>query len=69
VKKNMGTVDRAIRTFIAVVIGILLLSGQIRGTFAIFLSIFMITLLLTSAIGWCPLYSPFGISTRKTKQK
>jgi hypothetical protein len=68
-KKNMGTVDRALRILVAIVISILLLSGQISGILSIILSIFVITLLLTSVIGWCPLYLPLGISTRKVEKK
>jgi len=69
-KKNMGTADRAIRLFAAVVIGILLITGQLSGTLAMVLGIFAIVFLLTSAIGFCPLYLPFNISTlKKTESK
>ncbi|HAR45483.1 MAG: hypothetical protein A2072_06335 [Nitrospirae bacterium GWC1_57_7] len=64
-KMNMGTVDRAVRTGAAVVIGILLLIGTLSGTVAIVLGIFAIVFLLTSAVGFCPAYYPFGFSTRK----
>jgi hypothetical protein len=64
-KKNMGTADRAIRTIAAMVIGILLLTGQISGTLATVLGIFAVVFLLTSAVGFCPLYFPFKISTLK----
>jgi amino acid transporter len=64
-KKNMGTIDRVIRIIIAIVIGLLYLGGQISGTAAIILGILAIVFLLTGFIGWCPLYVPFGISTRK----
>ena len=63
--KNMGTVDRAIRTLVAIGVGVLYLTGQISGTLAIVLGIFAIVFLLTSFIGSCPLYIPLGISTRK----
>jgi hypothetical protein len=69
-KKNMGTADRIIRLLAAVVIGILLLTGQLSGTLATVLGIFAVAFLLTSAIGFCPLYSPFNISTlRKSEPK
>ncbi len=64
-KKNMGTADRVIRTVFAVIIGILLFTGQIGGTLATVLGIVAIAFLLTSAIGFCPSYLPFGISTKK----
>jgi hypothetical protein len=64
-KKNMGTVDRSIRVLAAIVIGIFLLTGQISGTLGIVLGIVGVVFLLTSAISFCPLYTPFKISTRK----
>ena len=63
--KNMGGADRGIRFLIAVVIGILYFMGKLSGTLAIVLEVVAIAFLLTSFIGWCPLYSPFKISTRK----
>ena len=67
--KNMGTLDRVIRTIIAVIIVVLLLNGTLTGMLAILLGIFAIAFLGTSAIGWCPLYKPLGISTRASGQK
>jgi len=67
--KNMGTLDRVIRTIIAVIIVVLLLNGTLTGILAMLLGLFAIAFLGTSAIGWCPLYKPLGISTRKAKQK
>jgi hypothetical protein len=64
-KKNMGTIDRVIRTVLAVVIAVLYFTGQISGTVAIVLGIVAVAFLLTSLVGWCPIYNPFGISTRK----
>jgi len=64
-KKNMGTLDRSIRTVIAVIIGILYFTGQISGTPATILIIIAIIFLLTSIIGWCPAYTLFGFSTKK----
>lgn len=64
-KKNMGTADRAIRTILAIVIGLLLLTEQITGVLGIILGVLAIVFLLTSAISFCPLYLPFKISTKK----
>lgn len=66
-KKNMGTIDRAIRTLLAVLVGILYYMDIISGTTAIILGVFAIIFLLTSLISTCPLYMPFGLSTRKQK--
>jgi hypothetical protein len=63
--KNMGALDRAIRTLAAVVIGVLYFTNVISGTVAIILGIVAILFLVTSFVSWCPAYLPFGISTRK----
>ncbi len=65
-KKNMGTLDRVIRTIIALAVVALYYSGKISGTLAIVLGIVAIAFLVTSLVGWCPSYVPFGLSTRKT---
>jgi len=64
-KKNMGTLDKSIRTIIALTVAVLYFTGVISGTAAIILGILAIVFLLTSFMGSCPLYMPFGISTRK----
>jgi len=66
-KKNMGTTDRVIRILIAVAIGVLYYLNVISGTLAIVLGVIAVIFLLTSFISLCPLYLPFGISTRKKK--
>jgi hypothetical protein len=67
-KKNMGMADRVIRIFVALIIAGLYFTNQITGLAAIILLIFAGILILTSFISFCPLYFPFGIST-KVKQK
>ncbi|HTO77588.1 MAG TPA: DUF2892 domain-containing protein [Thermoanaerobaculia bacterium] len=64
-KKNMGTIDRAIRILAAVAIVVLYFTGRISGTLAIVLGAFAVIFLVTSSIAWCPGYAPFGFSTRK----
>lgn len=64
-KKNMGTIDRVIRTLIAIGIGVLYFTGRISGTLAIVLGAFAVIFLLTSFVAWCPAYMPFGISSRR----
>lgn len=63
-KKNMGTIDRVIRIVIALTVGVLYFIGQISGTAAIILGILAVVFVLTSFVGTCPLYLPFGLSTR-----
>jgi uncharacterized membrane protein YesL len=64
-KKNMGGADRIIRTILAIVVAVLYFTDQISGTAAIILGVFAVIFLLTSFIGFCPLYVPFKLSTRK----
>lgn len=64
-KKNMGTIDRTIRVLLAVVVAILYFTNSITGTVAIILGIFAIIFIITSFIGFCPLYVPFKLSTKK----
>ena len=62
-KKNLGTADRIIRVLAAVVIGVLVLTGDLSGTMAWVLGILAIVLLLTGAAAFCPLYSSVKFST------
>lgn len=64
-KKNMGTMDRALRVTVALVIGILYLTGQISGLAAVVLGVIAVIFVLTSLVSTCPLYVPLGITTRK----
>ena len=63
--KNMGTVDRIVRFVVAVAVAILYFTGVISGTLAIILGVLAIIFLATSIVGFCPLYAPFKLSTRK----
>ena len=64
-KKNMGTIDRIIRILLAIVVVILYMTGSITGVAAIILGILAFVFIITSLIGFCPLYVPFKISTIK----
>ncbi len=64
-KKNMGTADKIIRLVVVAIIAVLYFAGQITGTAAIILGIVAVAFLVTSLIGWCPTYVPFGISTKE----
>lgn len=61
--KNMGTLDRVIRTILALVIIALYFTDIIAGTLAIILGVVAVIFLLTSVIRFCPGYLPFKIST------
>ena len=67
-KQNMGTIDRVIRLLIVVAIAALYYAGQLSGLAAIILGIVALAFLITSIVGWCPGYLPFGISTRRQSE-
>jgi hypothetical protein len=64
-KLNMGSVDRVIRVVAAILLIVLGLTGVLSGTLAIVGYVLGAVLLLTSAVGFCPLYSLFNIRTSK----
>jgi hypothetical protein len=64
-KKNMSALDRGIRIVIALAIAVSLITGVFGGTFGVILGIVAVVLLLTSVVGFCPLYAPLKISTRR----
>lgn len=64
-KVNMGNIDRLIRVLVAIVIGALYFANVISGTVAAILGLIAVVFVLTSLIGFCPLYAPFKLSTRK----
>jgi hypothetical protein len=62
---NMAKVDRVIRFLFAAVVAVLYFTGTISGTLAVVLGILAVVFLLTSLVGFCPLYSIFKFSTKK----
>ncbi len=64
-KPNMGTADKVVRILVAIVIMGLYFANIISGTVAIILLILAGVFILTSFMSFCPLYLPFGLSTRK----
>lgn len=64
-KQNMGSMDKIIRVFLAILVGVLYYLEIINGTIALILGILSVVFLLTSLVSFCPLYVPFGINTRK----
>ncbi len=64
---NMGTADRVLRLIVVAGIATAFLLGQLTGPTAIVLGIVAAAFLLTSLIGTCPAYYPFGVSTRRRK--
>lgn len=64
-KPNLGAADRIARILVAIVIAGLYLTGRISGTTAIVLGIVAVVFFVTSLLARCPVYMPFGLSTRK----
>jgi len=62
-EKNVGTVDRVIR----VVLGLAIIGFGVY--YQSWWGVIGIVPLATAAIGWCPVYLPFGMSTCKLKEK
>lgn len=60
---NMGTIDRGVRVAVALLFAILILTNVVSGWLAIVLGVLAAVFVLTSLIGFCPLYLPFGINT------
>ncbi len=61
----MGLIDKVIRILIAVIVIALYFANVISGILAIILLIFSGIFILTSLLGFCPLYIPFGLNTGK----
>ena len=66
-KLNMGGADRGIRVVAAIAMAILILTGTVSGWVAIVLGVVAAIFVLTSVVSFCPLYVPFGFSTRSKK--
>ena len=60
--KNMGGIDRVVRTILAV--AFIVVAVALGGWFWV-LGALGVIFLVTAATSSCPLYMPFGISTRK----
>lgn len=63
-KQNMGRWDRVLRLGAAAVIAVLLIAGILKGTAAVVLAIVAAIFVITTFVGFCPLYVPLGLSTK-----
>jgi hypothetical protein len=68
-KANMGTLDKVIRILIAAAIGVCYYTGIISGTLALILGIIALVFVATSFLSYCPLYAPFGLTTKRNNKK
>ena len=64
IEKNVGTTDRIIRFVVAAIFAVLYFTGMVTGTFGVVLMVLAVVFALTATITICPLYLPFGWSTR-----
>ncbi|GAB4399060.1 MAG: hypothetical protein OHK0053_18670 [Microscillaceae bacterium] len=62
-KTNVGNLDRIFRVVFAAVVALLFGLQIISGTLALVLAVAAGVLLLTSLLGFCPLYTLLGINT------
>lgn len=63
----MGSTDRFIRIFVAIVIAVLIFTGLLKGLAAVVPGIFALLFFFTGIFGFCPLYIIFGLHTLRTK--
>lgn len=66
-KNNVGNADRIIRLLIAVVIAVLYFTNVITGTVGLVLLVLAGVFVLTSLVGFCPIYALMGINTCRKK--
>ena len=66
-KKNVGTIDRAVRTVAGIAAIAAYAMSMLTGTMGIVALVAGVVLLGTATLGWCPPYAIFGISSCKIK--
>ena len=67
-KKNMGGIDRVVRSILAIVFAALYFTGTVSGTLGLVLVAAAGIFALTSLVSFCPLYPIFGINTCSVKK-
>ncbi|MDZ4719071.1 MAG: DUF2892 domain-containing protein [Roseiflexaceae bacterium] len=65
--KNEGSLDRDLRIALGVVLAIVAVF-YLQGLFAVVFGILSLVLLVTSAIGFCPIYKVIGINTAQSQK-
>ena len=66
-KKNVGFIDRIVRVLLFVIAALLYFTGTLSGTSGLIVLIAGAVLLLTSLMGFCPIYFSVGISSLRKK--
>ena len=68
-KTNMGTLDKVIRVIVALVAAALVYYNVVEGVYSYILLVITAIFLLTSLVGFCPLYGIFGLNTCPTHKR
>lgn len=67
-KKNMGSTDKIIRLILAAVFAVLFFTGTVTGIFSYILLALGAIFVLTSLVGFCPIYALVGLNTCAAEQ-
>lgn len=62
---NMASWDRIVRFVVALLFGYLFFTKMVTGVVGVVLLVIAIIFLLTSFVGFCPLYRVFNFSTKR----
>lgn len=62
-KKNVGSTDKIIRILLAIIFASLFFTGTVSGILGYVLLALGAIFLLTSLVGFCPIYAIVGLST------
>lgn len=62
-ERNMGGLDRGLRIVVAIVLAVLAYTGRIEGGIAIAAYVVAAVFVVTSLVGYCPLYRVIGMDT------
>jgi hypothetical protein len=67
-KKNMGNVDKSVRVAAALIVVALYFMNVISGVVGAMLLVVAAIFVVTSLVGFCPLYTVLGISTHNDQE-
>ncbi|GAB3030302.1 YgaP family membrane protein [Spirosoma pulveris] len=68
-KKNMGYLDRTVRVSVAIVLIALYALGITSCVWGIVSVVLAVIFIISSLLGTCPVYLPFGFSTNPSKKR
>ena len=64
--QNESTMDRVLRFVVGALLVYLWYAALVTGVLATVAVVIGVVLMLTGALGWCPLYTLFGMKTLQT---